>query len=89
MSEQSNISFHLHKQCRIAEALNETVSFQNLRVVRLPTSTGVHCAIHALPQQPNAFQISDPTVPELPGWIPTLVEIRTLVCTVLNTHARS
>ena len=33
---------------------------------------------------------SDPTVPELADWIPTLVEKGTLVCTMsLNTHARS
>ena len=32
---------------------------------------------------------SDPTVPEMAGWIPTLTEIRTLVLYhVLITHAR-
>ena len=52
MNEQSNISFHLHKHYRVAEALDETVSFQDLRAVRLPTSTSVHCAIH-LPSKPT------------------------------------
>ena len=40
----------------IAETLDETMYFQDLRAMRLPTSTGVHCAIHAL-EQANVFQI--------------------------------
>ena len=57
VNEQPNISFHVHKQRGISQALNEAVFFQDLRVLRLPTSTGVHCVLHALSQQANVFQI--------------------------------
>ena len=35
VDEQSKISLHLQKQCRITEAMDETVFLQDLRVVRL------------------------------------------------------
>ena len=57
VKEPSTISFHVHKQRRIAETLDETTLFQDLRVMRLPISTGVQSAIHALSQQANIFQI--------------------------------
>ena len=37
VNEQSDFPFHMHKQCRIAEALDETVLLQYLRIMRLPT----------------------------------------------------
>ena len=57
MKEQPNIPFHVDRQHGIAKTLDETVLFQDLRVMRLPTSTGVHCATRALSQQANVFQI--------------------------------
>ena len=57
VNEQSYISFHMHKQCKIADSLDEAMFFQDLRLMRLPTSTGVHCAIHPISQQANVLQI--------------------------------
>ena len=42
VNEQSEVPFHMYKQCRIAEAMDETVLLQDLRVMRLPTSTRIH-----------------------------------------------
>ena len=57
MHDQSCVPFHRHKQCRIAEALDETLPLQDLRVMSLPTSTRIQRAIHAL--------FSKPTYPRL------------------------
>ena len=37
------------------QTMDETMFFQHLREMRRPTTTGVHCAIHALSQQAHVF----------------------------------
>ena len=56
VNEQANISFHVHQQREgLLRPWTNSCFFQDLRVMSLPSSTGAHCATHALSQQANVF----------------------------------